>query len=124
MDYVSRYSHYKDMYNPSSFVGTLSSSTHSFSTRIGQMSHNSVAVNDLDCYFVAPYMPRQEEIDNFNILDWWRGHARRFPILSIMAKDLLTPPVNCASSGNVITGERSLALDKVEASMRGRLTLS
>ncbi|KAL2527478.1 BED zinc finger [Abeliophyllum distichum] len=39
-----------------------------------------------------------EERKNFDILKWWRQHQRSYPILSKMARDLLTPPVSTVAS--------------------------
>ena len=36
--------------------------------------------------------------DDFNILDWWHQHKLTYPVLSIMAKDILTVPVSTISS--------------------------
>ena len=35
--------------------------------------------------------------DDFNILDWWHQHKLTYPVLSIMAKDILTVPVSMTS---------------------------
>ncbi|KAL2542533.1 BED zinc finger [Abeliophyllum distichum] len=39
-----------------------------------------------------------EERKNFDTLKWWRQHQRSYPILSKMARDLLTPPVSTVAS--------------------------
>jgi hypothetical protein len=36
--------------------------------------------------------------DDFNILDWLHQHKPTYPVLSIMAKDILTVPVSTISS--------------------------
>lgn len=36
--------------------------------------------------------------DSFNILSWWHDHKRTYPVLSILAKDILTVPVSTISS--------------------------
>ncbi|KAF7119478.1 hypothetical protein RHSIM_Rhsim13G0108900 [Rhododendron simsii] len=49
---------------------------------------------------------------SFDILAWWKKNERTFPILSIMARDLLTPPVSSVASesafsaGNRVLDER------------------
>ena len=40
----------------------------------------------------------ESEKDNLDILAWWRDHTRNFSILSIMARDLLTPPASTVAS--------------------------
>ena len=36
--------------------------------------------------------------DDFNILNWWHQHKLTYPVLSIMANDILTVPVSTISS--------------------------
>jgi len=36
--------------------------------------------------------------DNFDILNWWREHKLTYPILSIMARDIMAVPVSTVSS--------------------------
>jgi len=36
--------------------------------------------------------------DDFNILIWWHEHKQSYPVLSILAKDVLTVPVSTISS--------------------------
>ncbi|KAF7129553.1 hypothetical protein RHSIM_Rhsim10G0115400 [Rhododendron simsii] len=53
-----------------------------------------------------------EEFQSFDILAWWKKTEKTFPILSIMARDLLTPPVSSVASesafsaGNRVLDER------------------
>jgi len=66
--------------------------------------------------------PVSEYDDDFNILSWWRDHRRLYPVLSILAKDVMTVPVSTISSestfslvGRVIEERRrSLTSDMVE----------
>ena len=39
-----------------------------------------------------------EEMMDLNLLTWWKEHVRAFPVLSIMARDLLTPPASTVAS--------------------------
>ncbi|KAG5557536.1 hypothetical protein RHGRI_007693 [Rhododendron griersonianum] len=39
-----------------------------------------------------------EDLQSFDILAWWKKTEKTFPILSIMARDLLTPPVSSVAS--------------------------
>jgi hypothetical protein len=36
--------------------------------------------------------------DDFNLMNWWHQHKLTYPVLSIMAKDILTVPVSTISS--------------------------
>jgi len=66
--------------------------------------------------------PVSEYDDDFNILSWWRDHRRLYPVLSILAKDVMTVPVSTISSestfslvGRVIEERRrSLTSDMLE----------
>ncbi|KAK1567820.1 hypothetical protein Q3G72_017103 [Acer saccharum] len=40
----------------------------------------------------------EEESFNFDIMPWWKSHERSLPVLSIMARDILTPPVSTVAS--------------------------
>ena len=45
----------------------------------------------------------------FNILEWWKVNSPRFPILSLMARDLLVIPISTVASEFVFsTSERIL----------------
>jgi hypothetical protein len=35
--------------------------------------------------------------ESFSVLSWWRDHKRNYPILSILAKDVLTVPASTIS---------------------------
>lgn len=36
--------------------------------------------------------------DDFNLLDWWHDHKLTYPVLSILAKDIISVPVSTVSS--------------------------
>ncbi|GJZ25569.1 zinc finger BED domain-containing protein RICESLEEPER 2 [Tanacetum coccineum] len=40
----------------------------------------------------------QEEFNNFDILSWWKGRQSQFPVLSIMARDLLSVQASTVAS--------------------------
>jgi hypothetical protein len=42
--------------------------------------------------------PVSEYDDDFNILSWWRDHRRAYPVLSIIAKDVMSMYVSTISS--------------------------
>ena len=84
-------------------------------------NYSSSSTNELNIYFEARYQISRDE--NFEILNWWKVHSTTYPILSIMARDLLTSPVSTVASesafsagGRVIDERRGkLAPDFVEA---------
>jgi hypothetical protein len=41
--------------------------------------------------------------DGFDILSWWHEHKSNYPILSLLAKDVLTVPVSTISSESVFS---------------------
>ena len=55
-------------------------------------SNASELVSYLDCDTV------NQLNDDFNILNWWHQHKLTYPVLSIMANDILTVPVSTISS--------------------------
>ena len=46
-----------------------------------------VEKTELECYYDDGYAPKQE---GFDILNWWKVHQPKYPILSKIAKDFLT----------------------------------
>ena len=68
---------------------------------------------------------QETDDDEFNILQWWQDHKLTYPVLSILARDVLTVPVSTVSSesafslGGRILEERrqSLTSDMVKTLM-------
>lgn len=40
----------------------------------------------------------QDEEDDFDIIQWWHEHKLTYPVLSILARDVLSVPVSSTSS--------------------------
>ena len=67
----------------------------------------------------------EDEDEDFNILQWWHDHKLTYPVLSILARDVLSVPVSTVSSesafslaGRIIEDRRtSLAPDMVKILM-------
>ena len=53
----------------------------------------------------------EDESATFDILTWWKNHQKEYPILSKMARDLLTPPVSTVPSESVFS-ESGRVLDE------------
>jgi hypothetical protein len=53
-------------------------------------------VNELTTYLNSDPVPWGDP--NFDILLWWREHKQSYPILSIMARDIMVVPVSTVSS--------------------------
>jgi hypothetical protein len=72
--------------------GRIFDRSSSFSTP----STSSAAVNELTAYLDSDSVPWGDP--NFDILLWWRDHKQSYPILSIMARDIMAVPVSTVSS--------------------------
>ena len=49
----------------------------------------------MDMYLEEAVHPSKEGLDdNFNILAWWKFNAAKYPVLSMMAHDILAIPVS------------------------------
>lgn len=59
-------------------------------------SSSPSAVSELSAYLDSDCVTSYE--DDFDILLWWRDHKLTYPILSIMARDIMSVPVSTVSS--------------------------
>ncbi|KAG8487278.1 hypothetical protein CXB51_020584 [Gossypium anomalum] len=77
-----------------------------FDKFLHETSQSQTAISDLEKYLDEPVFPRN---CNFNILNWWRVHTPRYPILSMMARDVLGTPMSTVSQESAFhTGGRVL----------------
>ena len=53
--------------------------------------------NEVDSYLEENLLPPMSDT-KFNILDWWKTNATRYPVLSKLARDILAIPVSTVSS--------------------------
>ena len=80
--------------------------------------------SEIDVYLEEP----ENNIEDFDVLSWWRSKAAKFPVLSAMARDFLTIPLSTVSSESTFNlGERilgdhrsSLAPEMLEALVCGK----
>ncbi|WVZ49326.1 hypothetical protein U9M48_000695 [Paspalum notatum var. saurae] len=92
--------------------GSSTSSPHALST----VASTSELASYLDSDILAEFD------EDFNILSWWQKHKLTYPILSLLAKDVMTVPASTISlestfslAGRVIEERRRrLTLDMVE----------
>ncbi|KAL1563788.1 zinc finger BED domain-containing protein RICESLEEPER 1-like isoform X1 [Salvia divinorum] len=56
-----------------------------------ETSQSQCMSSDLEKYLEEPVFPRNCD---FSILNWWKVHTPRYPILSVMARDILAMPVS------------------------------
>ncbi|KAF7129369.1 hypothetical protein RHSIM_Rhsim10G0105800 [Rhododendron simsii] len=62
----------------------------------------------LDKYLDLEFVDENDRRD-FDVLAWWKKNANKYPVLSIMARDLLTPPVSTVASESAFSaGKRVL----------------
>ena len=66
---------------------------------------------ELDSYLEGKNLSKQKSDDeeSFDVLDYWRTHAAKFPVLSMMARDILAILVSSIASESAFsTGRRVL----------------
>jgi len=81
--------------------------------------------NELELYLDSTIVFTNEDLEKLDVLEWWSQNASRYPIVSRIAKDLLTIPASTVASESafsagkrVITDRRSrLSDESVEASV-------
>ncbi|KAG6416821.1 hypothetical protein SASPL_124262 [Salvia splendens] len=62
--------------------------------------------SDLDKYLEEPLFPRSAD---FSILNWWKVHEPRYPVLSMMARNILGIPISKVALESLFdTGDRAL----------------
>ncbi|TVU23008.1 hypothetical protein EJB05_32734 [Eragrostis curvula] len=72
------------------------------------------ASSELDSYLEENPIPRS---DDFDLLGWWKSNSTKWPVLSRMARDVLTTPASSVASESAFsTGQR------VVSDFRSRLT--
>jgi hypothetical protein len=99
----------------SSTLGRRPGSSSSTPQSISTVASTSELVSYLDSDTIIEFD------EDFNVLSWWHQHKLTYPILSLLAKDVLTVPTSTISSestfslaGRVIEERRRLAPDMVE----------
>ncbi|KAL2326846.1 hypothetical protein Fmac_020273 [Flemingia macrophylla] len=82
-----------------------------FDRFLHETSQSQSMTSDLDKYLEEPIFPRNSD---FNILNWWKVHMPRYPILSMMARDVLGTPMSTlapelafSTGGRVLDSSRS-----------------
>ncbi|KDP42662.1 hypothetical protein JCGZ_00166 [Jatropha curcas] len=62
-----------------------------FDKFLHETNQSQGAKSDLDKYLEEPLFPRSVD---FNILNWWKVHTPRYPILAMMARNILGIPMS------------------------------
>ncbi|PIA25928.1 hypothetical protein AQUCO_10200001v1 [Aquilegia coerulea] len=77
-----------------------------FDKFLHENSDNQQVKSELDKYLEEPVFPRNVD---FDILNWWKVNAPKYPILSLMARDVLGIPMSTVEFDSVFNiGERLL----------------
>jgi hypothetical protein len=83
---------------PSSITPNLGSGTSA--SALLQQAHSSAGLSSLETE-LSSYLDSdtlQKFDDDFNILNWWHEHKLSYPVLSILARDIISVPVSTISS--------------------------
>ncbi|KAK2646346.1 hypothetical protein Ddye_021541 [Dipteronia dyeriana] len=87
----------------------------SFGEKVGFIKYCHKALNPVACRVPRTTLTRDGDVDKFDILHWWREHEKHFPILSIIAKQILATPISTvaveqefSAGGNILDARRSL----------------
>ncbi|KAK3205551.1 hypothetical protein Dsin_019597 [Dipteronia sinensis] len=89
-----------------------------FAIGFDNASNNTAAIPAL-IELCKPYLGEDTEDKKFDILHWWKEHERYFPILAMIAKQILSTPVSTvaveqqfSAGGNILDPKRSLMSPK------------
>nr|XP_043606314.1 zinc finger BED domain-containing protein RICESLEEPER 1-like [Erigeron canadensis] len=69
-----------------------------FDRFLHETSQSQNVKSDLDKYLEEPLFPRNVD---FNVLNWWKVHTPRYPVLSTMARNILGIPMSNVSLDSV-----------------------
>lgn len=78
-----------------------------------ETSQSQNVSSDLEKYLQEPNFPRNCD---FNILNWWKVHTPRYPILSMMARDVLGTPMSTIAPESAFSIDGRV-LDKCRSSL-------
>ncbi|XP_020251906.1 zinc finger BED domain-containing protein RICESLEEPER 1-like [Asparagus officinalis] len=74
---------------------TLSDTQRGLDQYLQQTSSSHSIKSDLDMYLEEPVHPSKEGLsDSFNVLAWWKFNEAKYPILSLVARDILAIPIS------------------------------
>ncbi|KAM1256888.1 hypothetical protein EV1_030689 [Malus domestica] len=84
-----------------------------FDKFLSETSQSQNMISDLDKYLEEPVFPRNCD---FKILNWWKVHTPRYPILSMMARDVLGTPMSTVAPESAFNAGGRL-LDECRSSL-------
>ncbi|CAK9176417.1 unnamed protein product [Ilex paraguariensis] len=85
-----------------------------FDKFLNETSQSQNVKSDLDKYLEEPLFPRNVD---FSILNWWKVHTPRYPILSMMARNILGIPLSKDASESVLDSDNRV-LDHYRSSLK------
>ncbi|XP_010535019.1 PREDICTED: zinc finger BED domain-containing protein RICESLEEPER 1-like isoform X2 [Tarenaya hassleriana] len=98
-------------------LGRISSETRDrlkgFDKYLHETSQSQAGASDLDKYLSEPIFPRSGE---FNILNYWKVHTPRYPILSMMAREILSTRMSILTPESEFSSSRPM-LDNGQSSL-------
>ncbi|KAH7670359.1 Ribonuclease H-like protein [Dioscorea alata] len=106
-----------NLINQQFFMGGSSSSSNSSTTPTSSYEINHYLNNNITNFLTS------EEIDNFDILSWWKKQEHSYSVLAAMARDLLTPPIStvasesCFSAGKRVLDDRRSRMNQQTVQM-------
>jgi hypothetical protein len=111
-EYASQVTHSSPTVNPPrSFVVEVDSEESSMSLSatkqgLSRFIHESYSSkhkrSELEVYLDDPSHPESDN-DSFDIIAWWKLHGPKYPIISLMAQDILGVPVSTVASESVFS---------------------
>ena len=72
---------------------------------------------ELNCYLEKKV---ENDVPNFDILDWWKGKASSYRVLSLMAHDILSIPMSTVASESSFS-TRGRVLDQLCSSLTPKI---
>ncbi|KAJ6817385.1 uncharacterized protein M6B38_412575 [Iris pallida] len=61
---------------------------------------------------ISRHVHEDETSDHFAVLEWWKRHDKRFPVLSNIARDLLMVPVSTVASESYFSASSRMLSDR------------
>lgn len=80
-----------------------------------------VKKSDLEVYLQEDILDTVKE--DFDILKWWKQHESRFPVLSVLARDVLSMPISTAARDSVFSNGDNV-LDDFRSSLTPKIVES
>ncbi|XP_031268347.1 zinc finger BED domain-containing protein RICESLEEPER 2-like [Pistacia vera] len=87
-----------------------------FSTFLDMVETVEPSQSELDCYLGEGCHKCVGDHDSFDALQWWKANSTKFPVLSMMAREILAIPITMVASESAFSA-RSRVIDSYRASL-------